>query len=76
MLLGLALLWVGAVLFINGIWLLGGIDDREIVVINVVSGLVALAVAYHEVFGRRSPPCPWRSGALRRRRARASRGWR
>ena len=56
MLLGLALLWVGAVLFINGIWLLGGIDDREIVVINVVSGLVALAVAYHEAFGPGANP--------------------
>lgn len=51
MLLGFALLYVGAVLFLNGLWLLGHIQDREIVVINVVSGFVTLAVAMSSAFG-------------------------
>ena len=44
MLLGFLLFYVGAVLFLNGIWLMGKIQDREIVVINIVSGLVAAGV--------------------------------
>lgn len=51
MLLGLALLWVGAVLFLNGIWLMGGIQDREIWVINVFVGAVTLFVALYSAFG-------------------------
>ena len=38
MLLGLSLLYVGAVLCLNGLWLLGRIGDKEIWVINVFSG--------------------------------------
>ena len=64
MVLGLALLWVGAVLFVNGIWLLGGIDDREVVVINVFSGLVALAVALHGAFAPGATAFTIREGAL------------
>lgn len=64
MLLGLALFWVGAVLFVNGIWLLGGIDDREVVVVNVVSGLVALGVAFREAFGPGANPALVRDAAL------------
>jgi len=51
MLLGFALLYVGAVLFLNGLWLLGRIQDREIIVINVVSGFVTLSVAMSSAFG-------------------------
>jgi len=51
MLLGLALLYVGAVLFLNGIWLIGKINDREIWVINVFSGGVTLFVALYLAFG-------------------------
>lgn len=51
MLLGLSLLYVGAVLFLNGLWLLGKIDDKEIVVINVVSGFVTLSVSLYSAFG-------------------------
>ena len=64
MVLGLALLWVGAVLFVNGIWLLGGVDDREVVVINVFSGVVALAVALHGAFAPGATPLTIREGAL------------
>lgn len=50
MLLGLALLYVGAVLFLNGIWLIGGISDREIWVINVFAGGITLLVALYLAF--------------------------
>ncbi len=47
MLLGLALMYVGSVLFLNGIWLMGRIGDREIAIINFfVGGLTALVAAY------------------------------
>jgi hypothetical protein len=51
MLLGLALFWVGAVLLLNGIWLLGRIGDREIAVIDVFVGFLTLLVALYLAFG-------------------------
>ena len=51
MLLGLALLYVGAVLFLNGLWLLGKISDNEIWIINIFSGGVTLCVALFLAFG-------------------------
>ena len=51
MLLGLALLWVGAALFLNGIWLMGRIGNREIAVINVFTGIVTALVAAYLAFG-------------------------
>ncbi|PLC49367.1 transporter [Pollutimonas subterranea] len=51
MLLGLALLYVGAVLSLNGLWLLNHIGDKEIWVINVFSGGVTLLVALQLAFG-------------------------
>lgn len=47
--LGLVLLYVGAVLFVNGIWLLGRIEDREVAIINVFTGIVGLVVAVFAV---------------------------
>ncbi|MBO9455853.1 AmiS/UreI family transporter [Paracoccus sp. R12_1] len=51
MLLGFLLFYVGAVLFLNGLWLMDRIQDREIVVINIVSGLVAVGVVIQGAFG-------------------------
>jgi hypothetical protein len=51
MLLGMALFWVGAVLFLNGIWLLGKIGDREIAVIDVFVGTLTLIIALYLAFG-------------------------
>jgi hypothetical protein len=42
MLLGMLLLYVGAVLFCNGMWVMGRIEDREISVINVFVGGITL----------------------------------
>ena len=43
--IGLVLLYVGAVLFVNGIWLLGYIQNREIAILNVFTGFVGITVA-------------------------------
>lgn len=51
MLLGLSLLYVGAVLCLNGLWLLGRVGDKEISVINVFVGGVTLTVAAYSAFG-------------------------
>lgn len=64
MLLGFALLYVGAVLCLNGLWLLGHIQDREIIVINVVSGFVTLCVALYSAFGPGADAGSIRGGAL------------
>lgn len=50
MILGLTLLYVGAVLFINGIWLLGKISNQEVSVINVLVGLLSFIIALHLIF--------------------------
>lgn len=51
MLLGLALFYVGAVLCLNGLWLLGQIGDNEIAVIDIFVGGVTLLVALYSAFG-------------------------
>tara|TARA_R110002020_G_scaffold21701_2_gene73703 strand:- start:736 stop:1254 length:519 start_codon:yes stop_codon:yes gene_type:complete len=50
MILGLTLLYVGAVLFINGIWLLGKISNQEVSIINVLVGLLSFIIAMHLIF--------------------------
>ncbi|AZM95682.1 AmiS/UreI family transporter [Vreelandella venusta] len=50
MMLGLTLLYVGAVLFVNGIWLLGRIGDREVSVINILVGALSFLVAVYLIF--------------------------
>lgn len=64
MILGFLLFYVGAVLFLNGLWLMGRIQDREIVVINVVSGLVAGAVVLQGAFGAAADAGSIRAAAL------------
>jgi putative amide transporter protein len=51
MLGGLALFWVGAVLCLNGLWLLDRIGDKEIAVIDVFVGGVTLVVSLYLAFG-------------------------
>lgn len=47
--IGLVLLYVGAVLFVNGIWLLDRIGSREVAIMNIFTGLVGLVVAVFAV---------------------------
>jgi len=51
MLGGLGLFWVGAVLFCNGLWVLGKIGDKEIGVIDVFVGSLTLLIALYSAFG-------------------------
>lgn len=51
MLLGLSLLYVGAVLIINGLWLLDKVSDREVIFVNLFTGFVTLCVAFYSSFG-------------------------
>lgn len=62
--LGLVLLYVGAVLFLNGLWLMAKIEDKEIWVINVFSGLIALSVAAYAAFSDGADAGSTRAAAL------------
>ncbi|MDR2013303.1 MAG: AmiS/UreI family transporter [Rhodanobacter sp.] len=62
--LGLTLLYVGAVLCLNGLWLLGRIGDREIWIVNIFSGGVTLLVALHLIFGNDANLASIKAGAL------------
>ncbi len=64
MLLGFALLYVGAVLFLNGLWLMGRIGDREIAIINIFSGAVTALVAAYLAFGPGADAASIRGAAL------------
>jgi putative amide transporter protein len=64
MLLGLSLLYVGAVLFLNGLWLLGRIGDKEIWIINVFSGGLTLLVALRLAFSADADAASIRAAAL------------
>lgn len=63
--MGFLLFYVGAVLVLNGIWLMGRIQDREIVVINLVSGLVATGFVIQGVFGTGGGADSVRTAALK-----------
>lgn len=60
---GLVLFYVGAVLILNGLWMLGRIDDREIAAINVFSGSISLAVAVKLAFGTEADAASVRTAA-------------
>ena len=64
MLTGFVLFYVGAVLFLNGLWLMGRIADREIVVINVIAALVSGAAVLQDAFGSSAGATSIRNAAL------------
>ena len=61
---GLVLFYVGAVLILNGLWMLGRIDDREIPVINLFAGGVSLLVALKLAFGASADAASVRTAAF------------
>lgn len=63
MLYGLVLLYVGAVLFVNSIWLMGRINNKEVSVINLFVGALSLLVAIYLIFVVGSPDSV-KAGAL------------
>ena len=48
--LGLTLLYVGAVLLINGLWLLNKVDSKDVSIINLLVGFLSFLVASYLVF--------------------------
>lgn len=49
--LGMGLLYVGAVLIVNGIWLLGKGEDRDVAVLNFFTGGITFLIALWWAFG-------------------------
>lgn len=43
------MLYVGAVLFVNGLWILGKVQDREVAIINLFTGAVGFLVAMFSI---------------------------
>ena len=61
--LGLVLFFVGAVLCLNGLWLLGLIGDNEISVIDYFVGGITLAASLYLAFGPSSDAASIKAGA-------------
>lgn len=55
MFLGLSLLVVGVVLCLNGIWLTGRVQDREIILINAVAAVIFFAIALLSTLAAQQP---------------------
>lgn len=49
--LGMGLLFVGAVLVVNGIWLLGRADNRDTAILNFFTGALTFLIAIWWAFG-------------------------
>ncbi len=64
MLLGLSLFYVGAVLILNGLWMLGRISDREITVINLFTGGLNLLVSLKLTLGEGADAASIKAGAF------------
>ncbi|OVZ00763.1 AmiS/UreI family transporter, partial [Pseudomonas aeruginosa] len=64
MMLGLVLLYVGAVLFLNAVWLLGKISGREVAVINFLVGVLSACVAFYLIFSAAAGQGSLKAGAL------------
>lgn len=64
MLTGLVLLYVGAVLILNGLGMFGRISDREIGLFNLFVGSLTLLVALQQAFGRGADADSIKSAAL------------
>lgn len=62
--LGLVLLYVGAVLCLNGLWLLGQIGDNEIAVIDFFVGGITLLVSLYLAFGPGTDAASIKAAAL------------
>ncbi len=61
--LGVSLFAVGAVLFINGLWLLNKISDKEIIPINLMVGILSAWIAFHNIFASNASDLQYFNGA-------------
>lgn len=64
MLLGLSLFYVGAVLILNGLWMLGRIADREITIINLFTGGLTLLISLKLALGEGADAASIKAAAL------------
>ncbi|KAI5913496.1 AmiS/UreI family transporter [Thauera sp. 2A1] len=64
MLLGLSLFYVGAVLILNGLWMLGRIADREITIINLFTGGLTLLISLKLALGEGADAASIKGAAL------------
>ncbi|AFT70837.1 Urease accessory protein UreI [Alloalcanivorax dieselolei B5] len=64
MILGLTLLYVGAVLFLNSLWLMNKISGREVAVINLFVGALSLCIALFLILAEPSGPLSIKAGAF------------
>ena len=64
MILGLTLLYVGAVLFLNSLWLLDKISGKEAAVINLFVGMLSLILSLFLILSAPSDALSVRAGAL------------
>jgi hypothetical protein len=62
--LGMALFYVGAVLCLNGLWLLGRIGDNEIAIIDYFVGGLTLLISLYLAFGPGADLASIRGAAL------------
>lgn len=60
----MVLFYVGVVLILNGLWMLGRIADREILVINALVGGLFLRIACEHAFGSEANPQSVRDATL------------
>jgi len=61
--LGGALVYVGFVLVVNGLWLLGKVDARDVMVLNLFTGIVTFTSSYYGLILGGSP-LTWAQGLL------------
>jgi hypothetical protein len=62
--LGLVLFYVGAVLSLNGLWLMGHIGDKEIAVIDIFAGGITLLASLYLAFGPGADAASIKAAAL------------
>lgn len=60
--LGMGLIWVGIVLVVNGIWLLGHGDDRDVAILNFFVGTILFLAAMWWALGQLWAFGEYRSG--------------
>ena len=60
---GLVLLYVGSVLFINGLGLLDKVDRRALIFINTFVGVITFAIAIDLIFGQTATPISIKNAA-------------
>lgn len=63
--LGAALVYVGFVLVINGLWLLNKVDARDVAAINLFTGIVTFTASYYNLITLQAPGAiAWAQGLL------------